>query len=275
MRNKEVVHYAKTIYRGEVPLADSYDELYKDLLTKVTPEEALKLKKPEIKFVNIKNHQQKFQDTIAMPSYPRSGNTLLRAYLEKIMGLATGSDQDITRALIKDLHEQGFVGEGLAGKRVQVVKTHYPERHGPSQFYANRGLLVIRNPMDAMWSFFNMQATTSHVYSIAEEDFPLLEKKWDQFVRTEISVWNDFHGFWVNSFIPLHIIRYEDLVYNSEPTLKKALEFILNVDDISGTKVHQYLKLAVSEESPKIYKPREGVPNKSLKRFTKEQLEFI
>ena len=32
-----------------------------------------------------------------MVSFPRSGNTLLRAYLEKIMGLTTGSDCDITK----------------------------------------------------------------------------------------------------------------------------------------------------------------------------------
>ena len=38
-------------------------------------------------------------DTVVMSSYPRSGNTLLRAYLEKIMGLVTGSDCDITKKL--------------------------------------------------------------------------------------------------------------------------------------------------------------------------------
>jgi len=38
-------------------------------------------------------------DTVVMTSYPRSGNTLLRAYLEKIMGMVTGSDCDITKKL--------------------------------------------------------------------------------------------------------------------------------------------------------------------------------
>jgi hypothetical protein len=31
------------------------------------------------------------------------------------------------------------------------------------------------------------------------------------------------------------------------------LEFILNVENISGTKIHEYLKLAVEEASPQIY----------------------
>jgi len=51
---------------------------------------------------------------IALASYPRSGNTMLRAYLEKIMGLATGSDGDIDKKLVKQLMENGFVAEGLA-----------------------------------------------------------------------------------------------------------------------------------------------------------------
>jgi hypothetical protein len=37
------------------------------------------------------------------------------------------------------------------------------------------------------------------------------------------------------------------LLSNPEPTLKSLLEFILNTPDISGTKVHQYLKMAVKE----------------------------
>jgi len=63
-----------------------------------------------------------------MTSYPRSGNTLLRAYLERIMGLVTGSDVDIKRKLNSALLELGMVGEGLVDERVWIVKTHYPER---------------------------------------------------------------------------------------------------------------------------------------------------
>jgi hypothetical protein len=53
-----------------------------------------------------------------MASYPRSGNTMLRAYLEKIMGLTTGSDRNIKLKLNRDLMELGLVGEGLVDKRV-------------------------------------------------------------------------------------------------------------------------------------------------------------
>jgi hypothetical protein len=42
----------------------------------------------------------------------------------------------------------------------------------------------------------------------------------------------------MNAKIPVHIIRYEDIVINPEPALKSLLEFILNIDDITGTKVY-------------------------------------
>jgi hypothetical protein len=63
-------------------------------------------------------------------------------------------------------------------------------------------------------------------------------------------VWRDFHDFWLNAKIPVHIIRYEDIVQNPEPTLKSLLEYVLNVEDIANTKLHHYLKIAVNEQSP-------------------------
>lgn len=50
-------------------------------------------------------------------------------------------------------------------------------------------------------------------------------------------MWKDFHEFWIHAKIPVHIIRYEDIVSNPYLPLKKLLEFILNVKEISGTKV--------------------------------------
>jgi hypothetical protein len=55
-----------------------------------------------MKFLDDKNPESD-QETIILASYPRSGNTLLRAYLEKIMGLVTGSDCDIEKKLNKEL----------------------------------------------------------------------------------------------------------------------------------------------------------------------------
>jgi hypothetical protein len=107
-------------------------------------------------------------DTVVMTSYPRSGNTLLRAYLEKIMGLVTGSDCDITKKLNLALMDLGLAGEGLVDKRVWVVKTHYPERYGKTRFGGERAILLVRSPLDCITSLFNMVCSGSHDLSISD-----------------------------------------------------------------------------------------------------------
>ena len=110
-------------------------------------------------------------DTVIMSSYPRSGNTLLRAYLERIMGLVTGSDCDITKKLNLQLMDMGLAGEGLVDKRVWVVKTHYPERYGKTKFAAERCVLLVRSPLDCVTSLFHMVCSGSHDRSIDNGDF--------------------------------------------------------------------------------------------------------
>jgi hypothetical protein len=60
-------------------------------------------------------------------------------------------------------------------------------------------------------------------------------------------VWVDFHEFWMNAKIPVHVIRYEDIVQKPESTLRSLLEFIMNVETIEGTKLDHFLKLAVNQ----------------------------
>lgn len=74
-------------------------------------------KLPEVRYLKDMSDEID-QETCILASYPRSGNTLLRAYLEKMMGLVTGSDCDIDKKLNKELLQMGLQGEGLVDKRV-------------------------------------------------------------------------------------------------------------------------------------------------------------
>ena len=65
-------------------------------------------------------------DAISYTSYPRSGNTMLRKYLENITGIATGSDQIMKWTLNVSLQYQGFKGESIVKERCWINKTHYP-----------------------------------------------------------------------------------------------------------------------------------------------------
>ena len=99
------------------------------------------------------------------------------------MGLTSGSDTDVSKKLNKDLMVMGLAGEGLVDKRVWVIKTHYPERFGKSMYYAERAILLVRNPCDAITSFFNMTCTGSHNYSIDAEDYKKFARQWDDFMK--------------------------------------------------------------------------------------------
>jgi hypothetical protein len=200
----------------------------------LTQEPSVKL--PDLHFFNGEESKDR-KDLIVMTSYPRSGNTLLRATLEKIMGVVTGSDCDISKKLNVELMTLGLAGEGLADRRVWVVKTHYPERYGKAKFGSERAILLVRSPLDCMTSLFHMIASGTHDCSISDEDFVKFKDLWIEWVATEITVWRDFTKFWMESQIPVHIIRYEDILERPTEALGDIMKFILCVPTIEGTRM--------------------------------------
>ena len=107
----------------------------------------------------------------------------MRAYMEKVSGILTGSDCDIEKKLNLELLHMGLAGEGIVDKRVWLVKTHYPERYGKAKFYSERAVMCVRNPMDAIVSLFHMVATGSHTKSIQNLDFVKFPLIWTAFIE--------------------------------------------------------------------------------------------
>jgi hypothetical protein len=58
-------------------------------------------------------------DRVALTSYPRSGNSLLRRLIESLTGVVTGSDSDPQRTLIKQLTQMGM--QGTCGSESQTT----------------------------------------------------------------------------------------------------------------------------------------------------------
>ena len=191
------------------------------------------------------------------------------------MGLVTGSDCDIEKKLNKELLSMGLFGEGLVDKRVWVVKTHYPERYGKSKFYAERCIMEVRNPLDAITSLFNMVCTGSHNKSVHNEDYAKFIEQWTEFIEQEITVWKDFHEFWLSAKVPVHIIKYEDILGNPKQAMMELMKFLLLNPNLEGTAIERYIDLALKEKAPEIYKPRQGIANSNSDKFNKEQLDFI
>jgi hypothetical protein len=68
------------------------------------------------------------------------------------------------------LTKHDLVGEAaVETNMVQFVKTHYPERLGSPAFPSNRTVLLVRNPYDAIESYYNVMVTNTHTTSISEE----------------------------------------------------------------------------------------------------------
>jgi hypothetical protein len=96
-----------------------------------------------------------------LASYPRSGNSLMRTLYEHTTLRVTGSDMQ------GGLAKHDLVGEMAVGtNKVQFVKTHFPERRGSTMFRASRVVLLVRNPFDAIESYFNLMMTGTHTKSL-------------------------------------------------------------------------------------------------------------
>ena len=159
-----------------------------------------------------------------LASYPRSGNSLMRTLYEHTTLRVTGSDMQ------GGLAKHDLVGEcAVDAKFVQFVKTHFPERQGNPQFKASRVVLLVRNPFDAIESYFNLMMTGKHTDTITPEIRAKTVKYWEEYVLKEIKVWKLFHAWWLDQDVPLLLIRYEDLVRWPDKVMGRVLSFVLEV----------------------------------------------
>ncbi|KAK1737212.1 hypothetical protein QTG54_012079 [Skeletonema marinoi] len=109
----------------------------------------------------------------ALASYPRSGNSLMRTMYEHTSLRVTGSDMQ------GGLAKHDLVGEMSVGcDKVQFVKTHFPERRGTPHFRCCRAVLLVRNPFDAIESFYNLMMTGTHTQNISQEIRDKATKYW-------------------------------------------------------------------------------------------------
>ena len=107
---------------------------------------------------------------IVLFSYPKSGNSLIRTLLEERSNIYTGSDNRPNRPLALNLLQMGgFYGEGIADDSVWIVKSHYPERVGYLPIDTSVVVMIVRNPYDAISSYFQMGMTNSHNKTLTEE----------------------------------------------------------------------------------------------------------
>jgi hypothetical protein len=195
--------------------------------------------------------------------------------LEAATGIVTGSDSRPNRPLSASLIRFGYVGEGITDQSVWVVKSHFPERMGFIRFPVQRIVLVIRNPFDAVESYFHMGMTNTHDKSLTKESFSTLNDIWKDFVPNEADVWTRFYEYWLAraSRIPILIIRYEDVLSNELEAVESIVNFMCVGNSPQSHRWKHFWeryredklrsKFCDSEQGPG-YKPKQRMVGKSL-----------
>lgn len=195
-----------------------------------------------------------------LASYPRSGNSLLRTLYERTTLGVTGSD------MRGGLTKHDLVGEAATeSNAVQFVKTHFPERRGTPPFLVNRAVLLVRNPYDAIESYFNLMMTNTHTTSLSDDQRKKNAQVFEDMALKEIQVWRDFHEFWLQQEIPLLVIRYEDLIRQPDKVIAHVVRFVLEVKNM-GFFEERINRCIREEQIEKLgsYRPRSGGIGKSL-----------
>ncbi len=203
-----------------------------------------------------------------LASYPRSGNSLMRTLYEHTTLRVTGSDMQ------GGLAKHDLVGEMAVGtNKVQFVKTHFPERRGSPMFRASRVVLLVRNPFDAIESYFNLMMTGTHTKSLTPEIREKTASVFDEYVMKELTVWKRFHEYWLNQDVPLLLIRYEDLTRTPHKVMERSIQFILEIKSM-GSFFNERINRCIVEQQEierlGSYKPRSGGIGKSMSKYSPE-----
>ena len=211
----------KRIFQSRTKLCYAYDKTTREL-ARSEPSQQWPASLELLRFLT---GADKTVGTSLLVSYPRSGNTLLRNLLERLSGIVTGSDNRPNRKLSKDLATvHNLVGEGVT-RQVRVVKTHYPERRG-SRMNAQRAILLVRNPYDAIDSYWNLNLTNTHTETVTDDVYDIHQSTFEDLSKNEMKVWIQFHRFWLDAPIPVLVVRFEDLITDMQKEMCRIAAFV-------------------------------------------------
>lgn len=152
---------------------------------------------------------------VLLASYPKSGNTWFRFIVSNVNKILSNSSFDV------DFHTIGKFTPAVRGNRnlaeiIEVegyptfLKTHFPYVSGFSKY---KSVLIVRNPIDVMASYFHyMNNEKGRVF----ENPSKFIRHW----RYGMPAWLHFHKRWYGHADV--IIKYEDLLLDVNATVANA-----------------------------------------------------
>ncbi|MFC2152305.1 sulfotransferase domain-containing protein [Bacteroidota bacterium] len=202
------------------------------------------------------------KNIIWLASYPKSGNTWFRVFLtnllsnsdtpanindlketsisssRKIFDEYTGlSASDLTFKEIDKLRPEVYRMQSKESEELLFKKVHdqfYYINRNQSLFplEISKGVIyIIRNPLDVLvsFSYHSAQSINKMVLTLNNSNFAFCDKndKLQNQLRQIIGSWSDHVKSWTEQTdIPVHIMRYEDMINNTFDVFKKAVKFL-------------------------------------------------
>lgn len=220
---------------------------------------------------------------IAFNTYPRSGNSFLRKFMEQMTGISTGATVSLHTST--SLQIQGLKGEHIVDDRTWIIKAHHPMLlPHVLKFKSDKVVCCVRNPLDVIMSFASLGNTMSHSgqpeYSYNKD----YAQWWNWWVTDQAKS----HARYFTSMLkhcnqdnenPIYVTRYEDLVSNPRQELEGIYKYLLDLDDLKGTNAERRLDqiMAMGSKAASTYatKTTTGKFNAHASKYTQAQIDLI
>lgn len=192
-----------------------------------------------------------------LASYPKSGNTWFRAFLRNLLGASdpalpppesghaaemslleqfVGADlQQLSAEELLAARPKAYELQSCALERPVFVKIHdrvHPVPGGAPLVpaAATKGAVyLVRNPLDVAPSWADHRGCTLEIAArhMSKIDAAMGPKNTDQTqCRQSLSSWGQHVASWIDQdAFPVHVVRYEDMLYEPEPTFAAAVAF--------------------------------------------------
>ena len=244
---------------------------------------------------------------IWLASYPKSGNTWIRAMLSSLLYTDDGcfdvKNLDKIRQYPDRQNFKGFIyGNDFRNihevkkywilsqdklnldNKIKFFKTHNALCKIDNYFFSNSAntlatIYIVRDPRNVITSIVNhfnysYEQAKIFMFNSAQLIYPDVDQSYG--MVTILGSWSDHYNHWTKNNARLLVVKYEDLILNTENEFKKIIKFINKYKkiDTNETKIKNCVKTSSFENLKKI--EEEGFFKENMENLkTGEKIKFF